>query len=225
MPLGPDGRITRYRPEADGRPQVTAYQVDASPALAVLHGLLELAPRRPTLLVSGINFGENMGSDIPSSGTVGAALQGAACGIPSMAVSLQTPKRMHVSPSDGVDFGAAIHFTRLFARLMLQVPLPFDVDLLKIDVPDDATPETPWRLTRVSRCASFDVIPPRRTDLAEPLRIDYEPTTSPERAEPDSDIYALRVDRIVSVTPVSLDLTSRADFGEVEALLCGQAGR
>jgi len=225
MPLGPDGRIARYRPEVNGHPEVTAYQVDASPALTVLHGLLELAPRRPALLVSGINFGENMGSDIPTSGTVGAALQGAACGITSMAVSLQTPKEMHIHPSDGVDFGAAIHFARLVARLMLQVPLPFDVDLLKVDVPDDATPETPWRLTRVSRHASFDVVPPRRADLAEPLRIDYEPTTRPERAEPDSDLYALRVDRVVSVAPVSLDLTSRTDFGELEALLCGLAER
>jgi len=218
MPPGPEGRIARYPLEVDGH-SITAYQVDASPALTVLHGLLELAPRQPALLVSGINFGENLGSDVTVSGTVGAALQGAVCGVPSLAVSLQTPKENHTNHSDDVDFSAAIHFTRLFARLMLRVTSPFDVDVLKVDVPDDATPDTPWRLTRVSRYAGFNPIPQRRANLAEPTPIDYEAIPRPERAEPDSDIYAMRVDRVISVAPLSLNLTSRADFGEIEALL------
>lgn len=224
MPPGPEGRVARYPLEVDGR-SITAYQVDASPALTVLHGLLELAPRSPALLISGINFGENLGSDVTISGTVGAALQGAVSGVPSMAVSLQTPKENHTNHSDDVDFTAAVHFTRIFARLMLQVALPFDVDVLKIDVPDNATPETPWRLTRVSRYAGFDPLPPVRADLDEPAPVGYEPMPHPERAEPDSDLYAMRADRVVSVAPLSLDLTSRADFGEIEALLCGPAAR
>ena len=230
MPPGPEGRIARYLLEVDIKLPplqggVTAYQADASPALAVLHGVLELAPRRPALLISGINFGENLGTDVTVSGTVGAALQGADCGIPSLAVSLQTPKENHVNPSDSVDFTAAIHFTRLFARRVLAAALPFDVDVLKIDVPDDATPDTPWRLTRVSRRARYVSVPPRRTSLAEPAPIDYDVMAHPERTEPDSDIYALAVDRVVSVAPLSLDLTSRTPFGEIEALLCGPAPR
>jgi 5'-nucleotidase len=220
MPPGPEGSISHYPLEIDGQP-IAAYQVDASPALVVLHALLELAPRRPALLISGINFGENVGSDVTISGTVGAALQGAVCGIPALAASLQTPKETHVNPSDRVDFAAAIHFTRLFTRYLLTVSLPFDVDLLKLDVPSDATPETPWRLTRVSRHAYFVSAPTQRDSLAERAAIDYGPTAHPERTEPDSDIYALAVDRVVSVAPMSLDLSSRADPGEMEALLRG----
>ena len=220
MPQGPEGRISRYPLEVDGQP-VTAYQVDASPASVVLHALLELIPRRPALLISGINYGENLGTDVTISGTVGAALQGAALGIPALAASLQTPKETHTNPSDSVDFTAAIHFTRLFARRLLTASLPFDVDLLKLDVPSDATPETPWRMTRVSRHVYFVPVPPQRTSLAEPARIDYAPLAHPERTEPDSDIYALAVDRVVSVAPLSLDLTSRADPAGIEALLRG----
>nr|HID14911.1 hypothetical protein [Anaerolineae bacterium] len=161
MSRGPGGRISRSPLEVDGQ-TVTAYQVDASPASVVLHALLELTPRRPALLISGINYGENLGTDVTISGTVGAALQGAALGIPALAASLQTPKETHTSPSDNVDFTAAIHFTRLFARRLLTTSLPFDVDLLKLDVPSDATPETPWRLTRVSRHVYFVPIPPQR---------------------------------------------------------------
>ena len=80
-----------------------------------------------------------------------------------------------------------------------------------------------WRLTRASRYTPFESIPPQRASLEEPLALDYEPMAHPERTEPDSDIYALRVDRVVSVAPLSLDLTSRTPFGEIEALLCGPA--
>ena len=220
MPLGPEGRISRHPQESEGR-AVVAYRVDASPALVVIHGVLELAPRRPALLISGINYGENLGTDVTISGTVGAALQGAVMGIPSLAVSLQTPKETHTNPSDSIDFTAAAHFTYLFARRMLSTALPFDADLLKIDVPSDATAGTPWRLTRVSRHPYFVSVPPQQREMEEPGTIDYGPLLHPERTERDSDIYALAVDRVISIAPVSLDLTSRADRGQIEELLRG----
>ncbi|MEA3374688.1 MAG: 5'/3'-nucleotidase SurE [Chloroflexota bacterium] len=218
------GTIARRRFPVDGR-QLPAYQVDGSPAAAVLHGLFELSPRRPALLISGINFGENVGADVTISGTVGAAIEAAANGLPALAVSLQTPKETHSQPSDGIDFTAAIHFTRLFAHRLLQVALPFDVDVLKVDVPSTATHETPWRLTRVSRHTYFTAVPPERGSLGDAVRIDYEPLPHPERTEPDSDIYALAVDRVVSVAPLSHDLTSRVDRGMLEELFLGPKGR
>jgi 5'-nucleotidase len=241
MPAGFKGQAARYPVEVNGQ-EVESYQVDTSPALVVVYAMLRLAPRRPALLISGVNYGENLGIDVTASGTVGAALQGAAFGIPALAVSLQTPKETHNNPSDSVDFAAALHFTRSFARWMLQVKLPFDVDVLKIDVPDDATPMTPWRLTHVSRRAYFVAASPRQdapgtpvathTDGPIPDRtprgidagwrdIDYAPLLHPEHDDPDSDIYALAVDRVVSVAPLSIDLASRVDQGEMEALLRG----
>ncbi len=168
-----------------------------------------------------INYGENVGADITVSGTVGAALEGAANGLPALAVSLQTPKRMHTSPSEEVDFAAAVHFTNLFACYLLEISLPFDVDVLKVDLPSDVTPDAAWRLTRVSRHTYFVPLPPGRDDLAQPARIDYEALPHPERTEPDSDIYALAVDHVVSVAPLSYDLTSRVDRGAMEELLRG----
>ncbi len=222
MPSGPQEHISRCPLQVD-RQSVVAYQIDGSPAMAVLYASLKLAPRRPAILISGINYGENMGSDVTISGTIGAALEGAASGLPALAVSLQTPKETHYNPSDDVDFTAAIHFTRLFARLLLATPLPFDADVLKIDVPSDATPETPWRLTRVSRHVYFAAVPPQQANVTDPAAMDYAPLAHPERTEPDSDIYALAVDRVVSVAPLSLDLTSRVDRREMEALLHSSA--
>lgn len=218
------GEISPYPLDVGGR-RLQAYQVDGSPAAGVLHALLELAPRRPALLISGINYGENLGADVTVSGTVGAALEGAANGLPALAVSLQTPKRMHTSPSEDVDFSAAVHFTRLFAQRLMEISLPFDVDVLKVDVPSDAALTTPWRLTRVSRHTYFTAIPPRRESWADSAPIGYQPLPHPERAEPDSDIYALAVDRVVAVAPLSYDLTARVDRERMEQLLDGAEGR
>lgn len=214
------GSIAPYPLRVNGR-QPAAYQVDGSPAAAVLHGLFELSSRKPALLISGINYGENVGADITISGTVGAALEGAANGLPALAVSLQTPKETHTQPSEDIDFTAAIHFTRFFAHRLLEIKLPFDVDVLKVDVPSSATPKTAWRLTRVSRHTYYTPVPPERESLAEPLRIDYEPLPHPEHTELDSDIYALAVDRVVSVSPLSHNLTSRIDRGLLEERFLG----
>ncbi|NLF02414.1 MAG: hypothetical protein GX601_15700 [Anaerolineales bacterium] len=222
----PQGAIRRYPLVVDGQ-SVTAYEVGASPALVVLHGIIELAPRQPALVISGINFGENVGADVTGSGTVGAALQAAACGVPCLASSLQTPKEHHKTNSHEVDFAAAVHFTRLFARSILDCTLPADVDLLKMDIPADATPQTPWRFTRVSKYPYYETPPASRRRLADgllpaegaPAGLDYDAMTAPEQTEPDSDIYALRVDRVVSVAPLSLDLSSRVNLAELHALL------
>lgn len=220
LPPGAGWEVQPCPFELDGQ-TVTAYQIEGTPAMAVTRALLELVPRLPALLISGINYGENLGSDVTVSGTVGAALQGAALGIPAMAVSLQTPKETHNSPSDAIDFTVAVHFTQFFGRRMLERPLPFDVDVLKIDLPAGVTVETPWRLTRLSRYPYFVPVLAASGKEGKAIIVDYSPLAQIERTEQDSDIYALAIDRVVSVTPLSLDLTSRADPGELEALLRG----
>lgn len=70
--------------------EIPAFSVTASPAACVGHGVLELAPRKPDLCISGINYGENLGKTLTYSGTFGAALQAADFGIPTLAVSRAT---------------------------------------------------------------------------------------------------------------------------------------
>ena len=62
-----------------------AFALTGSPAQTVVYGVLALAPhiygRKPDLVISGINYGENLGTCVTGSGTVGAALQAAEIGI------------------------------------------------------------------------------------------------------------------------------------------------
>jgi len=64
------------------------WAVEGSPADCVRIGVFELCPRRPNLVVSGVNYGSNAGINVLYSGTVAAAIEGAFFGITSVAVSL-----------------------------------------------------------------------------------------------------------------------------------------
>lgn len=225
MPRGSDGVLREEEVSVHG---VTwkVYAVGGSPAQTVQHGILELMPRPPDLVVSGINHGENLTVDITVSGTIGAALEGAALGVPALAVSLEMPKHAHLSPTDA-DFSAAAYFTAKFARILLKGdPWPdgrdrqfADVDVLKVDVPSEATPETEWRITRLSRSQYYVPVAPEREHLTEPVRVDFEIRVDQDRLEEDSDVYAVRVARAVSVTPLSLDMTSRINLAELDRQL------
>jgi 5'-nucleotidase len=170
------------------------------------------------LVVAGINHGENLTVDIAISGTVGAALEAAAFGIPAIAVSLEMPKEKQYEGS-GADFTAAAHFTAHFGKILLEGETFPDVDVIKIDVPTSATPRTPWRLTRLSRFQYYVPLRPEREHLGQEVQLDFEIRFEEDELEPDSDVYAVRIAKEVSITPVSLDMTSRVDFGELERQL------
>jgi 5'-nucleotidase len=201
-----------------GEQEVSAFSIEGTPAQAVLYALIEVAPKKPSLAISGINYGENLGTGITASGTVGAALEAAVFDIPSLAVSLETAKEYHYNLSRDIDFTAASFFTRIFARYLLTIQLPPDVDVLKIDLPKNATEQTPWRLTKVSRQRYFHPLKGNRPKSSGGSTIDYETRVDFDALEPDSDVFALVKDRVVSVSPLSLDLSSRVDLRHLARL-------
>ena len=223
MPNTSDGIISEETVQVNGK-EWQVYAVGGSPAQAVLHGIIEILPQKPDLVVSGINYGENIGMGITVSGTVGAALEGAAFQIPSLAISLETAIENHLSYSEDVDFSAAAHFTQFFGKILLERQLPEDVQVLKVDVPINATPRTPWQITRLSPVRYFEAIPPNRKDFSVPTKIGYRLSSTRHQAPPNSDVHAVHLAGQVSVTPLSLDLTSRVDFEELKTLIKGATG-
>lgn len=219
MPSTSDGIITERQVQVNGKTW-TVYAVGGTPAQTVQHAILEIMSEPPALVVSGINYGENVGSGITVSGTVGAALEAAALGYPALAVSLETAQEHHLSYSEEVDFAVAAHFTSLFARILLDKKMPPDVHVLKLDVPAGATTQTPWEVTRVSRLPYFKPVKPQRDSWEEPAVMGYTMGDGIEQDENNSDAYALRVKEVVSVSPLSLDMTSRIDLEALEHKLC-----
>ncbi len=78
---------------------------------------------------------------------------------------------------------------------------------------------THWEITRLSKVKMFDAVPPKRNSWADPARVGYRFSDDIHKAREGSDIHTVRIKRLVSVTPLSMDLTSRTDFKQVEAAL------
>ena len=81
--------ISLHRPVRVHEVEPRVFAVDGTPADSVYVGLFHegILPRRPDLVVSGVNHGPNLGNDVFYSGTVAAAREAAFRGIPSMAFS------------------------------------------------------------------------------------------------------------------------------------------
>ncbi|SBV93460.1 5'-nucleotidase SurE [uncultured delta proteobacterium] len=208
----PDARFEPYPLRIDGH-DIEAYSLDASPAAVVRHFFLAMPDRKPDLVVAGVNYGENIGVSVTSSGTVGAALEAAMRGSPALALSLETEVDSQREYSDQ-DWSGSIHFTRYFAAMLLRRGMPPGVDLFKVEIPAGAGAETPWHMTRLSPFMYYhsEIAAPclesRRCDvLFRKQKRDNEPR--------DTDAYAVRTARCVAVTPLSLDLTARTPLESV----------
>ena len=210
LPATSDGIIREEMIEVHGQ-QWKVFAVGGTPAQAVQHGLLEILSVKPHLVVSGINYGENVATGVTISGTVGAAMEAASMGIPALAVSLETDRSHHLSYSTEVDFSVAAHFAAVFSRLLLECHLPVGVDLIKVDIPADATPETPWDWTQLSLQRYYVPTKPKRASWDIPEAVGYDLSFDLEIEPENSDVYTLIRKRHVSVTPLTLDMTARVN--------------
>jgi 5'-nucleotidase len=217
MPMSSDGKITTTELHI-GEQVWEVYAVGGTPTQTVQHAILEIMPVKPDLVVSGINYGENVASDLTTSGTFGAAMEAASLGIPSLATSLQLKNvaENYLSHSLDFDFSVAAHFTRLVAAFMLEQPLPADVDLMNMVVPHDATLEAPIRITRQSKIRYFSPYVKRNGGWEEGGELAANIHVTGNDVEPGTDLYAMLKEKAVSVTPLSLDMTARVSLPDLQ---------
>jgi 5'-nucleotidase len=178
--------------------RMRAFSSDGSPSDCVALGFLGLAPERPRLVVSGINTGPNMGSDITYSGTVSAAMEGVVWGVPAIAVSLADYYEW--------DFHYAAGFAARVARRVLREGLENDA-LLNVNVPRGRRSDVKGvQVTRLGRREYRDELIRRK----DPIGRDYFWIGGGPPGgvgEPGTDLHAVNAG-YVSVTPVQLDLTN-----------------
>jgi 5'-nucleotidase len=118
-----------------------------------------------------------------------------------------------------VQFATAGFFTRLFAERMMNESLPPDVHVLKIDVPANATPQTPWRAVRQAMQPYYVPRTIRTGTLDSPGPIGYDIKIDSSNGQKDTDVHALAVEQVVAVTPLSLDMTSRTPMDQLDTYL------
>jgi 5'-nucleotidase len=183
------------------------WAVDGSPADAVKLGISEFCPRRPDLVVSGINAGLNAGINVLYSGTVAAAVEGAFFGITSVAVSLEW--------DDHPDYArAAAIGLDVIRGLLARRPAPGS--LFNVNIPTSALVGRPELRVVPMSVARYGEAFERRVD---PRGRAYywatnEPPPPPSPLE--SDVTALAAGA-VTLTPLDYDLTHRGGLDDLAA--------
>ena len=177
--------------------EVRRYAVDGTPTDAVYVGLNHiLKDGAPALVASGINHGPNVAQDVMYSGTVSAAMEGCILGVPAFAISL----------IGSTDWGPAAAFARDLAGQVLRRGLPRGT-FLNVNVPPG--PPRGSAVTALGR-RSYAAQVVRKLD---PRGRAYYWIGGDEQAHenvPGSDCNAVFDGRLISVTPLHLDLTQRS---------------
>ncbi|HZK55586.1 MAG TPA: 5'/3'-nucleotidase SurE [Desulfosporosinus sp.] len=193
--------ITLFQPlfvtEHDLGDEQKGFEVSGTPSdcvkLAIQGGLVP----KPDLIISGINLGPNLGTDIFYSGTVSAAMEGVLLGVPSLAVSLASYEFVNFDPAA----------TYLAEHLDFIVQHNQDV-LMNINIP--GKPLAEWRGVKVTRLgkAVYENVFERRVDPHGRTYF-WQCGNLTQDLELDTDLRAIQED-FISITPMHSDLTDLA---------------
>ncbi len=188
-------------------PAVKAWACSGTPSDCVKLALWALLDSPPDFVLSGINHGSNLGTDVLYSGTVSAAMEGVIEGIPSIALSLAS--------FSSVEFQGAVTFAK---SLLTQLAKPLQsVMLLNVNVPAVKWEEIAGvAITRQGLRRYVDVfekrIDPRGKTyywLAGELLEEVESEPNLNSQHVPTDVEAIR-DNYITVTPLQYNLTDKA---------------
>jgi 5'-nucleotidase len=191
--------ISLHRPLRIRKVRERWYSVDGTPtdcAYLAIHHLMK--DERPRIAVAGINHGPNLADDVIYSGTVAAAMEATLLGVPAIAFSLVSRKPL--------DFAPAARFAHSLVAAALREPLPPRV-LLNVNVPE-GQPEG-FSVTSLGRHSYGNAV----VENVDPRGRRYYwigGNVYQHEDIPGSDCNAVFDQRVVSVTPMRLDLTDDA---------------
>lgn len=187
------------------------WQVDGTPTDCVMLAIEALLPERPDFVLSGINHGPNMGEDVLYSGTVAAAMEGLALGVPSIAVSFAGRV---LRSEDGLLDDHVESLGQLLRHLTSLPQFPADT-LLNVNIPAIPAKQLQGvRLTRLGRRVFSDSLTPMKDPWGRDIFWIGGGSVAWSGSE-DSDFRAVS-DGYISVTPLHLDLTAKDRLDDAE---------
>ena len=195
-------RVTKVR-----RERFECYAVSGSPGDCVMIGVNKILPRRPDLVVSGINIGDNNTfQDILASGTVAAALESAITGIPAIAFSMEVPgESVFALEYDQPNFRSAGIIAGEVIRDVLANGMPEGAEVLNVNFPPNVQPTTPIALTHVGMRKYTDKVIVRKDPRGRAYYWLFGEKLSHFPA--DTDIDAVATKRHVSISPLVLKMS------------------
>lgn len=199
-------------PDRDGSDKIKGYGVHGSPGYVAAYGIAEIAPRlgiSPDLTISGINYGANIGASITCSGTLGAALESASIGVPTLAMSLETDASITRNANyESLNFQSAEESTEYWLRHILSQGMPRNCSILNVNVPYRKIDPKEYKYTFMELQNYYEIIPPEPDrDWSKPRPMYYDIQTDSQDLTEGSDVYAVCREKLTSVTPLTMDMT------------------
>ena len=179
------------------------FAVNGTPTDCVMLAAQEILPGLPDLVLSGVNRGQNVAEDTSLSGTVAAAIQGMALGVPSIALS-QALNEFH--DRETARYDTAVTYAPGIIAKLLELGWPGDV-VMNLNFPCRAPEEVNTvEVTRQGFRGYHGMHAVKRTDVRgrDYYWVGFENREIPH--QPGADITAVLEGRI-SVTPLHIDLT------------------
>ena len=183
------------------------YAIDATPSDCVHLALCGFIKESIDLVVTGINFGANLGDDVIYSGTVAGAIEGRFLGLPSIAMSLASWECKH--------FDTAGEIAKLLVAQINMAPLANNT-IINVNVPD--IPMTEIKGIKSTRLGNRHKSEPSIKDLKNPsLYWIGENGKEADNGE-GTDFHAVS-NNFVSVTPLQIDLTKYPEINKISEWL------
>jgi len=193
-----------------------AWSVAGKPTDSVIIGLYALK-LNPTLIVSGINIGENLSFEsIMTSGTVGAALEGSNQGVKGIAFSLQVEDqgdKFDDPRTHGQGFDAAKKVVRDVVSRVLERGFCPNADVINVNIPSEV--KGGYEVTRLAHKLFHTGVEKRLDPRGRPYFWINGPLI--DDAEEGTDVHAIRKGN-VSITPITLDCTAHAAHEDMKKL-------
>jgi 5'-nucleotidase len=194
-----------------------AWSVAGKPTDAVIIGLYALK-LNPTLVVSGINIGENLSFEsIMTSGTVGAALEASNQGVKGIAFSLQVEDqgdKFDDPRTYGRSFNEAKKIVHDVASRVLAKGFSPCADVINVNIPSEVKGR--YEVTRLARKLFHTGVEKRLDPRGRPYFWINGPLI--EDAEEGTDVHAVRKGN-VSITPITLDCTAHEAHEAIKKIL------
>jgi len=189
------------------------YAVSGSPGDCVMIGVNKILPRRPDLVASGINIGDNNSfQDILASGTVAAAIEAAITGIPAIAFSMEVAEEaIFALEYDQPDFSRAAEVAGEVAKDVLEHGMPPDTEILNVNFPSKMDSATEITLTQVARRKYTDKVIVRKDPRGRAYYwlFGERLASFPQNTDADAVLSAKRI----SITPLVLNMSGPISEG------------
>jgi len=196
----------RVRERESPGERIRVWQCSGSPADCVVIGVFDLLPEVPTLVISGINLGPNLGEDLTYSGTVSAAMEAYLCDLTAFSISIgsfQEPR-----------WEVAAEVAKCLAGLLTGLPNRL---LLNVNVPNRPLGELRGvALTRLGRRRYRERLTKGNDPFGRPY---YWIAGEPEVIENGEGSDSQALDHgFVSITPFFLDFTDYSMLAQLDPL-------